>query len=78
MLPKYFPKERWPLPKKVSIIAELQSLPPIFLLSNGDNINGVLLNKKSKKIKNRNKSRNKSRKNLKLSQNRKRSRSRNH
>jgi len=73
MLPKYFPKERWPLPKQVSIIAELQSLPPIFLLSNGDNINGVLLNKKSKKIK----SRNKSRKNLKRSQNRKRSRSRN-
>ena len=74
MLPKYFPKERWPLPKKVSIIAELQSLPPIFLLSNGDNINGVLLNKKSKKIKNRIKNRNKSKKSLKRTKNRKRNR----
>jgi hypothetical protein len=59
MLPNYFPKGRWPLPKKVRIIAELTSLPPVFLLSNGENIKGVLHNKKSnKRSRSRNRSRN--------------------
>jgi len=62
LAPKYFPKENWPLPKGIKIIAELESLPPIFLLSNGGRIIGVLKDKKNKSKKKKSK-KNKSKKN---------------
>ena len=42
-IPEYWPNNKqWPLPKNIKISYKLESLPPIFFLSNGERIRGVL------------------------------------
>ena len=52
--PLFFPNNKWPLLKGVRIIAELETFPPVFLLSNGEKIQGA--RKQSSKTLNRSKS----------------------
>ena len=42
-IPEYWPNNKqWPLPENIKISSILETLPPIFVLSNGERIKGVL------------------------------------
>lgn len=67
---KYWPKnEKWPLKKGEYISAEIESLPPVFLISVGDKVvrkvRGEIKSKSQKKLKSKSKIKSKSQKKLK-------------